>query len=89
MSNSMLVVRAITEHDLDGFFALASQSGGGMTTLKADRPMLARRIEVACASFAEQIAPTQRDYIFVMEEPINKRVVGVCARLGEKSRTTP
>lgn len=85
----MLIVRAITEHDFDGFFALAAQSGGGMTTLKADRPLLTRRIETACASFAEQIAPTQRDYLFVMEETVSKRLVGVCAIKGSVGLDAP
>jgi arginine N-succinyltransferase len=75
----MLVVRAIRERDLDGLLALAALVGGGMTTLKADRRMLGQRIEIACASFAETIAPTQRDYLFVMEDTETSRLVGVCA----------
>lgn len=74
-----LLVRAISENDLDGLFDLAALSGGGMTTLKPDRSMLAQRIKTACASFAEQIAPPLRDYVFVMEEPVGNRLVGVCA----------
>jgi arginine N-succinyltransferase len=75
----MLVVRAIKEQDLDGLLALARQVGSGMTTLKPDRQALGQRGEIACASFAEQIAPQQRDYLFVMEDTANGRVVGVCA----------
>lgn len=75
----MLVVRAIREQDLDGLMALAMQVGGGMTTLKPDLKMLGNRIEVACASFAEKIAPPQRDYLFVMEDTATARLVGVCA----------
>lgn len=75
----MLVVRAITEHDLDGLLALAAQIAGGMTTLKADRRMLAERVELACASFAQTIAPEQRDYVFVMEDGTSGRLAGVCA----------
>ena len=75
----MLVVRTIRENDLDGLLELANQSGSGMTTLKPDRKALAQRVDIACASFAEQIAPQQRDYVFVMEDVSAKRVVGVCA----------
>ena len=75
----MLVVRAITEQDLDGLMLLAGQVGGGMTTLKPDRLQLQERIAVACASFAEQIAPEQRDYVFVMEDVDRGMLVGVCA----------
>ena len=75
----MLVVRAVKEQDLDGLMALAAQVGDGMTTLKSDRAMLGKRVDVACASFAEKIAPSQRDYLFVMEDLATQRLVGVCA----------
>ena len=75
----MLVVRAIKEQDLNGLMALAEQVGSGMTTLKPDRKALGNRVEIACASFAEQIAPPQRDYVFVMEDTAAGKVVGVCA----------
>jgi arginine N-succinyltransferase len=78
----MLTVRAIRESDLDQLLALASQTGTGMTTLKPDREVLARRVEIACASFAERVAPPQRDYVFVMEDCAIGRVVGVCAIKG-------
>lgn len=78
----MLLVRAITEKDLDGLLALAQMVGSGMTTLKPDRKALGQRVEIACASFAEAIAPELRDYVFVMEDTAAQRVVGVCAIKG-------
>lgn len=75
----MLVVRAIREQDLDNLLALAKQVGSGMTTLKPDRKTLGQRVEIACASFAEQIPVQQRDYMFVMEDTGSGQVVGVCA----------
>ncbi len=75
----MLVVRTIHANDLDALLDLAGQVGIGMTTLKPDRAMLAQRIELACASFAKQIPPEQRDYLFVMEDVENARLAGVCA----------
>ncbi len=75
----MLVVRAIKETDLDALLDMASRVGAGMTTLKPDRPRLADRISIACASFAEEIAPHKRDYLFVMEDIANGKVAGVCA----------
>lgn len=75
----MLVVRAIRESDLEGLLALVGLVGSGMTTLKPDRKTLGQRVEIACASFAEQIAPPQRDYVFVMEDTSTGKVVGVCA----------
>ena len=75
----MLVVRAIQEHDLDALYTMATQVGSGMTTLKPDMKMLGDRVAIACASFAETIAPEKRDYMFVMEDTVNKRIAGVCA----------
>ncbi len=75
----MLVVRAIREQDLEGLMALARLVGSGMTTLKPDRVKLGQRVEIACASFAEKIAPTERDYVFVMEDTATGRLVGVSA----------
>jgi arginine N-succinyltransferase len=78
----MLVVRAINSADLDGLYRLACEVGSGMTTLKADMPMLGERVRVACASFAETIAPAKRDYLFVMEDTDTGRLAGVCGIKG-------
>ena len=78
----MLVVRAITAHDLDALIDMASQVGSGMTTLKPDRKMLGDRVAVACASFAQTIPPERRDYMFVMEDTGSGRLAGVCAIKG-------
>jgi arginine N-succinyltransferase len=75
----MLVVRAIQQKDLDGLMYLATQVGDGMTTLKPDTTMLGNRIAVACDSFAEKIPPAQRDYLFVLEDTANGKIVGVSA----------
>jgi len=75
----MLVVRAVKQDDLDGLLELAMQAGSGMTTLKPDRDTLARRLEIACASFAGKLAPQQGDYMFVMEDAAAGRLAGVCA----------
>jgi arginine N-succinyltransferase len=74
-----LVVRAIEARDLDGLMALAQLAGDGMTTLKPDRGALAARLETARASFAASIPPARCDYLFVMEDLAQGRLVGVCA----------
>jgi arginine N-succinyltransferase len=74
-----LVVRAIKPQDLDGLLALAQQIKGGMTTLVPDRAILGARVALACASFAGQVAPAQRDYVFVMEDMAAGCLAGVCA----------
>ena len=74
---SGLVVRPIQAHDLDGLVLLAAQTGGGMTTLKADRSRLGERIEISSASFLEQLLPAQRDYLFVMEQSASQPGIGI------------
>ncbi|MDB4873355.1 MAG: astA, partial [Gemmatimonadales bacterium] len=75
--------------DLDALLDMASQVGTGMTTLKPDRTMLAHRVQVAVASFAQTIPPEQRDYMFVMEDTANGRMAGVCAIKGAVGLTEP
>jgi arginine N-succinyltransferase len=85
----MLVVRAIKESDLDPLLALAALTGSGMTTLKPDHDALARRVDIACSSFAERIPPEMRDYVFVMEDSTAGTVVGVCAIKGSVGLDEP
>ncbi|SFV00421.1 arginine N-succinyltransferase [Pseudoduganella namucuonensis] len=75
----MLIVRPAAPTDLDAVLELARQIGPGMTTLKADRGALERRLEIASASFAGTAAPIECDYLFVMEDCATGRVGGVCA----------
>lgn len=75
----MKVVRAIRKEDLDGLLLLVKHVGEGMTTLKPDKKMLGNRIALACDSFAEKIPLERRDYLFVMEDTENKKIIGVCA----------
>lgn len=85
----MLVVRAIQAEDLDALYVMATQVGSGMTTLKPDMKMMGDRLNIAVASFAETIAPEQRDYMFVMEDTDSGRPAGVCAIKGSVGLTEP
>ena len=85
----MLVIRSIVASDLDALIDLATQVGGGMTTLKPDRKMLGDRVECAVASFAETIPPQERDYMFALEDTTNGRLAGVCAIKGAVGLTEP
>lgn len=78
-AESRVIVRGTRPDDLDAVLALAARIGAGMTTLKADRGALARRLAVSVASFAGAIPIAARDYLFVLEDIANGRVGGVCA----------
>ena len=85
----MLIVRAIRGDDFHGLMALAQLVGAGMTTLKPDAHTLARRIEIACASFAGTLPIEECDYLFVMEDAIVGKLVGVCAIKAAVGLTEP
>ncbi|HEY1147822.1 MAG TPA: arginine N-succinyltransferase [Pseudoduganella sp.] len=75
----MIVVRNAASCDLDAIYDLASRIGPGMTTLKADRAALARRLKIAEASFAGSASCAECDYLFVLEDLSSGRIGGVCA----------
>jgi arginine N-succinyltransferase len=85
----MLVLRNASENDLDGVLELASGAGAGMTTLKPDRVALHARLAVAAASFAGDIALSDADYLFVLEDLANGRLCGVSAIKGAVGVTEP
>jgi arginine N-succinyltransferase len=85
----MLVIRAIQSADLDALVEMAREVGSGMTTLKPDRQMLGERVATAVASFAEAIAPEERDYMFVLEDTGAQRLAGVCAIKGAVGLSEP
>ncbi|MES3026063.1 MAG: arginine N-succinyltransferase [Pseudomonadota bacterium] len=78
----MLIVRAANTGDLDALMGLAREAGSGMTTFKADRGMLGRRLEIACASFGGSASAAEADYVFVLEDLHNGRVAGISAIKG-------
>ena len=85
----MLVIRSIAASDLDALLDMATQVGGGMTTLKPDRQMMGDRVACAVASFKETIPPEERDYMFVMEDTTNGRLAGICAIKAAVGLTEP
>jgi arginine N-succinyltransferase len=75
----MLIVRPVRASDLGSLLELAALTGFGLTTLPRDGDFLAERIAESEESFRRM---TQRargeSYLFVMEDPAAKRVVGTC-----------
>lgn len=85
----MMVVRNAGEDDLAAIFDLASGVGAGMTTLKADQARLRARLALSAASFAGEVAPSQADYLFVLEDLAQRRIGGVCAIKGAVGVSEP
>ena len=85
----MIVVRNAGEDDAAPIFDLASGIGAGMTTLKADRAVLKARLALSAASFAGEVAPSEADYLFVLEDLAQRRIGGVCAIKGAVGVSEP
>ncbi len=52
----MMVIRPVEKADLPGLMALAGETGGGLTSLPADEPTLAARIERSQQDLARRTA---------------------------------
>jgi arginine N-succinyltransferase len=75
----MLIIRPIRKTDLEPLLELAALTGFGLTTLPRDRDLLADRILESEHSFVRMnTRPRGECYLFVMEDPSAKRVVGTC-----------
>jgi arginine N-succinyltransferase len=75
----MFYIRPIARDDLPAIFALSERTGAGLTTLPANRERLARRIDRALVSFADEAELADACYVFVLVESVSTRVVGISA----------
>ncbi|WP_419418775.1 arginine N-succinyltransferase [Legionella sp. D16C41] len=76
----MMLFRRSQITDVDAIYELALQSGFGLTTLPKNKELLHRRITLSCSSFAKEIMRPQNEYyLFVLEDPSNKQLVGTAA----------
>lgn len=70
------IVRPIAREDLAALVELARGAGIGVTTLPPDEGRLARRIEVSVEAFAGRLDRAKANYLFVLEDPESRRIVG-------------
>lgn len=81
----MYIIRPVMTADLDALMVLA-EAAGGLTTLPADRELLAQRIQDAAHAFRPVIRKPAGDaYLFVLENLLTGAVEGCCgivARVG-------
>ncbi len=82
----MLYLRPARAEDAAALFALAQRTGGGLTTLPADREVLERRVRWSIDSFAKAPEEAGEDYyLFVAVDAASGAVVGttgIFARVG-------
>lgn len=75
----MMVIRPVERGDLPGLLALAGKTGGGLTSLPADEKTLAERIDRSIKTWQGGLPEGDRGYVFVLEESVSGKVVGICA----------
>jgi arginine N-succinyltransferase len=77
MTLTNLVVRAARPDDLEALYALALQTGGGLTNLPPDRDALAKRLQKSTESYASNLnRPADQMYLLMMEDTKSGAVVG-------------
>lgn len=82
----MFVVRPVNSSDLDAFMELIEQSGPGLTSLPKDKDIIQKKIALSEQSYQKRKDKSHNgSYLFVMEDTVTKKIVGVCgiiAKLG-------
>lgn len=75
-----IIFRAVKEQDLDAIYALACQSGVGLTTLPKDKALLKKRLMHALNAFTKPLAaPDHEYYLFVLEDIDTGFIAGTAA----------
>lgn len=75
----MVVIRPVSNADVEQLLELANLAGVGLTTLPKDRDLLKKRVARSMRSFEKNVErPGGESYLFVMEDSEDKRVVGAC-----------
>ncbi|RAP34000.1 arginine N-succinyltransferase [Candidatus Marinamargulisbacteria bacterium SCGC AG-410-N11] len=79
-----LVIRKANMKDLDQIEELAKMAYSGLTSLPKDRRMLERRLNQSERSFEKKVITTPNNelYLFVMEDVVLSKVVGICGIVG-------
>lgn len=73
-----MIVRSVTLDDLDQLWGLIERATYGLTTLQISRAQLQERIELSDFAFRRSTEKASGEpYVFVMEEPATKRLVGL------------
>lgn len=73
-----MLFRSARDTDLDAIHHLAEESGVGITTLSKDKEILGKRLRWSTDSYKKIIEkPNNEYYLFVLENPTNKKIIGV------------
>ena len=85
-----MIIRPITDTDLDTLYKIASESGPGFTSLMPDREALAQKIAHSIASFERSVTrPADEHYLFVLEDEITGDILGTTGIEANAGHTRP
>ena len=83
-------IRAARKGDLRAFYNLAKLTGGGFTTLPAEKATLAAKLDRSAAGFARDgDTPGDDLYVFVLENFAEKKIIGTCQVFGAVGSESP
>tara|TARA_R110002110_G_scaffold22607_6_gene87478 strand:+ start:3250 stop:4392 length:1143 start_codon:yes stop_codon:yes gene_type:complete len=85
-----MIIRPITDKDLDALFLIATESGPGFTSLMPDRDALARKVAHSMASFERRVTnPDDEHYLFVLEDEATGAIMGTTGIEANAGHTRP
>jgi arginine N-succinyltransferase len=85
-----MIIRPITDRDLDTLFQIATESGPGFTSLMPDKDALARKIAHSMASFERLVtSPGDEHYLFVLEDESTGDILGTTGIEANAGHTRP
>lgn len=85
-----MIIRPITDKDLDTLFQIATESGPGFTSLMPDKDALAQKIAHSMASFERKVtSPGDEHYLFVLEDEQTGDILGTTGIEANAGHTRP
>lgn len=72
------IIRALNANDLSWLMHIASKVGYGFSSLPNNRAYIEKRVATVVKSFAQEIPPEQRIFLFVLENATTKQQMGLC-----------
>lgn len=85
-----MIIRPITDRDLETLFQIALESGPGFTSLTPDRDVLSRKIAHSMDSFERLvIKPGDEHYLFVLEDETTGEILGTTGIEANAGHTRP
>lgn len=85
----MIIIRSITEKDLEAFIKIAFTAGIGMTSMPKNRQILEKRIHDSINAFKTPSACSDCTYLFVLEDVETGVIGGVCGIAAKTGTHSP